>query len=345
MWAAQTPQSKQPTAADDAEARRITRDLTNCNSLAALSGVYSSWGGRFNAVNAATAMTMYAKLSRRRDTDTQLLHRLMRCWLQQLPLADVQGCANVLWALGKLGTGVDGVWEPTFEAFLRLVEQHMQSQSGIAQSLANVLWACAKLRKQPAPGQLNILMQAILLPEVLAAAKAQALSNIVWAVGKLTKLKGWQGGVSEADFQQLLGVQQLQLVSATGTPQAISNLLLGLTDTAKAQPPVISKALAQQCSWQLLAESVQHLVDWNPQDICNALHACGQLGLADAPILAASAAAAAGWVPLSQSQIVDQAANACVQAPKAHDSSAAAWAAAAAAGHNSRWQAAAEHAV
>jgi hypothetical protein len=147
-------------------------------------------------------------------------------------------------------------------------------------------------------------------PQVLAAAEPQALSNIVWALGKLCQLQDWQGDVSEEDIQQLLGQQQLQRATATGKAQDISNALLGLTYMSQTAAPVISKDFAQQCSRQLLADCTLLLVEGIPQDICNALYACGELGLADVPFLVATAAAAARWVPESQLQDLYQAAAA-----------------------------------
>lgn len=183
----------------------ITGDLTNCDSLVALSDVYNEWGGSFDNIHAAAALNKYAKLSRGRGADTQLLPRLLQCWLQQLPLAGEQACANVLWALGKMSAELDEVWTPTFEAYLRLVQQNMSGSARSPQEPANVTWACARLGKGPAPGQLAVLMQAVLLPKVLAAAQPQALANIVWALGKLSTAETWQGGVDEGDIQQLLG--------------------------------------------------------------------------------------------------------------------------------------------
>jgi hypothetical protein len=180
---------------------------------------------------------------------------LLRCWLQRLPDAGEQACANVLWALGKLGTGLDEVCGTTFEAYLRIVQQDMQTGSGSPQHIANTLWACARLCKQPTPSQLQLLLQKLLSPDMLAAAETQHLANTIWALGKLNQLEGWQGGVGEDAIQQLLGEQQLQLLAATGKAQEISNVLVGLTDMAMAEPPAISKACAQHHSQQLLAVS------------------------------------------------------------------------------------------
>jgi hypothetical protein len=142
-----------------------------------LSDIYDEWGGTFDYIHAATAIMKYALNSK--GSGSELLRKLLRCWLQQLPLAGEQACANVLWALGRLGTRLVDVWVRTFEAYLQLAQQGLQDKPVKPQSMANVLWACAKLHKPPAPDQLQVLMQAVLLPEVLAVVKAQDLSNIV----------------------------------------------------------------------------------------------------------------------------------------------------------------------
>jgi hypothetical protein len=92
---------------------------------------------------------------------------------------------------------------------------------------------------------------------------------------------------------------------------------------SKAAAPVVSKAFAQQCSRQLLADSVERYVMSDSQHVCNALYACGDLGLADAPFLQAAAAAAASWVPSSQPIPVVQAAAACV--PSCSSGTKASW--------------------
>jgi hypothetical protein len=132
-------------------------------------------------------------------------------------------------------------------------------------------------------------------------------------------MRAWKGGVSEADIRQLLGQQKLQLVAATGAAQTISNLLVGLTDLSSGSAPIISKPFAQQCSKQLLAGTAQKIVSsGNSQNVCNAMWACGELGLADAAYLSAAAAAAARWVPSSFFLEVVQAATACAKLQLRH---------------------------
>jgi hypothetical protein len=152
-----------------------------------------------------------------------------------------------------------------------------------------------------------VLVRAAVLPDVLAAAQPQALSNIAWSLGKLSQLRGWKGGEDEETIAQLLGEQQLQLVSSTGTAQGICNVLLGLAYMATAATPIISMTFAQQCSKQLLADTVQALVKSDPRNVCNVLLVCGELRLAHAPVVAAGAATAASWVPNTLSQQLCQA--------------------------------------
>ena len=145
-----------------------------------LSDVFNEWGGSFDYIHAAAALTKFAKLSRRGREDSQLLQLLVRKWLQLLPEAGPRECANILWACVNLSKQrqqqVDTVWGPTWAAFM----QHVERQSGealVPQHLANAVYAAAQLRKQPPAGELQLLVQAFLQPEVLAAANASSFSQ------------------------------------------------------------------------------------------------------------------------------------------------------------------------
>jgi hypothetical protein len=61
---------------------------------------------------------------------------------------------------------------------------------------------------------------------------------------------------------------------------------------------------------QATAADSQQSLTKDRQALCNILWACGELGLADAYILAETAAAAADWVPDSQARDITQAAKA-----------------------------------
>jgi hypothetical protein len=85
---------------------------------------------------------------------------------------------------------VQRVWGPTWEAYIQKLQQQVATSVGSfpPQQLSQVLWACAKLRKQPAAEELRLLLQAFLQQAVLGNAKSQAVANVVWALGELCRL-------------------------------------------------------------------------------------------------------------------------------------------------------------
>jgi hypothetical protein len=232
-----------------------------------------------------------------------------------LPEAGARECANTLWAcvnLSKQRQQVDTVWGPTWAAFLQHVERELQGQSGeelVPQHLANALYAAAKLGKQPAPGELQLLVQAFLRPEVLAAAHSQHIANVTWGISQLSQFPGWQGGVSEQDVQLLLP-QQLRVL-ADGKPQEISNVLIGLARMAAGDSPLVRRDFAQQCSKQLLSLVGTRVGSWEPRNVANTMWATAELGLPADVFVTKAVQAARSWVPQSVSKDLTQAAQAC----------------------------------
>jgi hypothetical protein len=178
----------------------------------------------FEAIHTAEALRSFSKLSRTDDSgsssqerdwdrecgrDSQLLQLLERKWLQQLPTADVWGCSHVLFTCGHLGEEQSKViWAPTWAAFM----QHVQRGSGeklTPRNIADAMRAAAMLRKQPGRGELQLLVQAFLQPDVQESAKAWHVSSLVGVVKTLSQLPGWQGRVSDEAWQQLLDRQCL----------------------------------------------------------------------------------------------------------------------------------------
>jgi hypothetical protein len=288
--------------------KMITSNIARSKTLVDLSDIYCQWGDSFDHIHASAALVKCSKLpgGGRRS----LVDKLCSSWLTQLSFSGLQGCANVLWASVKLGPGpVARLWGPTWEAYVKLLQQKSAKEPMSPQTLANPLWAFAKLRKQPLVGELQLLLQTFLQPALLANGKPQDLSNIIWALGELCQLASWQGGVSEQDVQQLLGKQQLLLVGASGSSsQVTSNVVLGLAHMATCKAPIISVGFARDCSKQLLSSASGSLVSWTPQELTNTMWSCGQLGLADTPFVAAAVAAAPRWVPASNVMGVAQAA-------------------------------------
>jgi hypothetical protein len=276
-----------------------------------LSDVFNEWGGSFNYIHAAAALNRFAKLSRK-GQGAQLLHLLVRKWRQVLPEAGARECSNIVWAcvnLSRQRQPVDTIWEPTWAAFMQQVER----QTGEAlesQNLANAVYVAACLRKQPTAAELQLLVQAFLRPEVLGSAKAQDTSNVAWALGQLSQARGWQGGVSEQDVQQLLGEQQLRVL-ADGKPQEVSNVLYSLARMATADPPLVGRDFAQQCSMQLLFLVSTPVSSWEPQHVANTMWATARLGLPADVFVVKAVQAAPAWVPISNDTHLKQAALAC----------------------------------
>ena len=291
-------------------AKMITSEIARkCDSIVELSNIYNEWGGSFDYIHAATALVKCGKLPG--GGRSSLVDKLCSTWLTQLPQADVQACANVLWASARLGpAAVQRVWGPTWEAYIQQLQRDPNVVGPFPQDLSQVFWACAKLRKQPSASELQLMVQTFLQPAVLKDARPQELANVVWALGELCQLRGWQGGVSEQDVQQLLGKQQLLLLT-TGSGQGAGNVLLGLASMAAGSAPVISVELARECSKQLLALVQTQVVGWTPQHVTNAMWACGELGLANEQFFASAVAAAPKWLPQSTSLELTQAASAC----------------------------------
>jgi hypothetical protein len=289
-------------------ARMITSDIARCKSVVELSDVYIEWGGSFDHIHAAAALVKCGKLP---GIDrSNFVDKLCSTWLAQLPLSGLQGCSNVLWACVRLGPGaVQRLWGPTWEAYIK----QLRLESGVVgscppQNVANPLWACAKLRKQPLVEELQLIVQTFVQPAVLAAAKPQDLSNFVWALGELCRLPDWQGGVDEQEVQHMLTEQQLRGLAGGKSGQDPGNALLGLAHMACCYSPVITTEFARSRSQQLLAVADRLLLSSNPQHITNAMWACSQLGLADAPFVAAAMAAAPRWVPAGNLFNISQAA-------------------------------------
>jgi len=308
MWA-----SEEPEPSDDGVSRMITKEIVASRQMSDLEDVCSKWMGRFNYINASAALVKLAKLSRGR-AEPALFKQLASLWLRLLPDAQLQGCANVLWACSKLRVVSDAqLWSRTWEAFLSLITEDIGSTAA-PQHVSNVLWACAALRKQPTTDELQLLMHAILQPDVLSASKPQAIADTVWALAKLQQLPSWQGGVSEQDIQQLLGDEQLQMLITSDHSQHVSNALVSLALLATGPDPLVSLSFAQHAANQLLAGKMHGSFNsFDPQHITNSMWACGELGLFDEHFMAAAVAAAPQWVPSSTGYAVTQAAAACAR--------------------------------
>lgn len=145
--------------------------------------------GALTTIHAAAALVKCSKLPG--GGGSGLVDKLCSVWLSQLPCSGVQGYANVLWACVKLGPSVvQRLWGPTWKGYIQLHRESVVEGVCVPQDLANPLWASAKLRKLPAVGDLQLLLQMLLRPTVLAAAEPQHVANVMWALGVLCRLPG-----------------------------------------------------------------------------------------------------------------------------------------------------------
>jgi hypothetical protein len=287
----------------------VTSDIVRCKDVNELSDVYNQWGNSFNYIHAAASLVKCGKLPG--GGRSSLVDKLCSTWLTQLPQSGLQQRSNVLWASVRLGPGaVQRLWGPTWEAYIQLLKRESTAEGVVSpQSVANPLWACAKLRKQPSVDEMQLMVQTFLQPAVLTDATPQNMANILWALGELCQSSGWQGGVTEQDMQQLLGKDQLLVVCASH--RETSNVLLGIARMAGGKDPIVSAGFARGCSNQLLSLVSGGLGSWNAQDISNAMWACGELSLADDLFVAAVGKAAHRWLPGSTVIDLRQVVHAC----------------------------------
>jgi hypothetical protein len=294
----------------------INKDISRCNSVPELETVCIEHSGSFNHINTSAAITKYAKL-RGSSMRSPFFSKLAAVWLQQLPESDTQGRANVLWACSKLGSAQHPVWARTWKAFFDLFANNPSAREHYIctvkpQEISNVLYACAKLRHQPQPDELLLLLEAFAQPAVLAAADPQAIANVIWALGSLNVTPGWHKQVSEELLHSLLAPQLLKVVTTQGVPQAVSNVLVGLSRMCTGPSPLLTTTAAQEYTVQVLS-GVRRVSSWNPQDITNAMWALGELRLMDEGFVRAAVAAAPNWLPRSTSYDLSQAISACAQ--------------------------------
>jgi hypothetical protein len=80
---------------------------------------------------------------------------------------------------------------------------------------------------------------------------------------------------------------------------------------AAADPPLVERDFAQQCSMQLLSLVSTPVSNWGSQEAANTMWATAELGLPADVFVAKAVQAARSWVPKSVSQSLTQAAQAC----------------------------------
>jgi hypothetical protein len=319
MWARGTPDPKDDSSkfsSGGSMAALINGEISSCDSVPELDTVFMEYSGSFNYINASAALVKYAKL-RGSSMLNPLFSKLATVWLKQLPQSDSLGLANVLWVCGKLGSAKHPVWAETWQAYQNCVSKALsgsQPPDVKPQEISNALYAAAKLRQQPQPDELVLLVKAFVQPTVLAKATSQAIANVIWSLGLLSSTPGWKAEVNQELLQQLLAPRLLASVTAEGVPQAVSNVLVGLSRMCTGSSPLLSTAAAQEYAQQLLSSVwLNRVSSWNTQSITNAMWAMGEFTFKDEGFLRAAVAAAPNWLLKSTPFDLAQAATACAQ--------------------------------
>jgi hypothetical protein len=150
------------------------------------------------------ADVMHASARLRKQPGPGELQLLAHKWLQLLPQAGAHECASAVWACLRLDVEqVNTVWDPTWAAFMQHVQRGLR-EGLVPLDIADAVRAAATLRKQPGPGDLQLLVQAFLQLEVPTSARARVSARLVNGIETLSQLPGWQGGIHKQDMQQLL---------------------------------------------------------------------------------------------------------------------------------------------
>jgi hypothetical protein len=287
----------------------ISDEIRSADTIEQLTLVVSNHGGDFSFVNAAAAISKAAKVPGNRSKDAApLLTDLLKIWWQQLPEAQMRQCANVLWALARLGIADTSIWGMTLDAFLYQLQRNLLAYDGVghinAQEISMVIWACAKAGRPLDAEQVELLLQAFTQPAVLAAAAPQAVSNVVWGLSELHKLPSWDANTDcSAQVKIVLGDAQVRLVAVEGASQAVANVVLGLARiSCKAFWPLISTVFAENCLRKTLEHvDVWRLERWAATDVAKILWACGQLRVCEPKLLKAVALSASTWLSAGSS--------------------------------------------
>ena len=243
------------------EQLQLNADIGACASAEAVLGLVSSRLAVFNEVNAATALMIIARRTKR-DGATRLLSGDAR-FAQLLSAAKAnfgqmasQQLSNTLYACGQLGITPPPDWLECFWDKSALKLGRFKPQE-----LSNTLYACAQLSITPPVDWLQLYWHTN--TRKLGDFVPQGLSNTLYACGQLniTPPDKWL-----PRFWKITASMLGEFI-----PQGLSNTMyacgqLGIT------PPI--EWLQQY--WHI---SSPKLGEFKPQELSNTLYACGQLGI------------------------------------------------------------------
>lgn len=224
--------------------------------------------------HAAAAFVKYSRLPRR-NASPRLLQKLAGKWLQNVQAATTWECANVLWVHARLGVKEGVAWGPTLEKFASLLRALDVDETGsqkLPQQLSNVVWACATLRKHASVDNIQLLLRTLVHPVVLANTNSQNIANNCWSLSVLQEMAVWGAVVNQQLLGKLLAKEQLQMLSASGAPQEVTQVVVAML--VWPQPMLFRTALLRSV-WVISLQT--HIGCWGPQKSSQSPIHCGHL--------------------------------------------------------------------
>jgi hypothetical protein len=166
---------------------------------------------------------------------------------------------------------------------LRDIDVTATDNQRLPQQLSDVVWACAELRKQASVDDIQLMLQTLVHPAVLANMNSQNIANTCRALRVLQQLPVWDAAINEQLLGKLLAKPQLQVLSASGDPLEVSQVVVAIAHLASAN--VIPTSFAQECVICVLNNSCVLLggSDGLSLSELHIMGACAELGLVDLP--------------------------------------------------------------
>ena len=253
----------------------LTRRLQDCKSPEQLLQEVQRHAASLNHIHVSAAYTRAVKLCRNGVHPSQQPATVQQLLsqLHQLATQLQQQCGarELANIIWACGRLRDG---DTFTVLLPVFLQASKLQQADPQNVSNVLLAAEAVQLQPTDQQLQLLLQQVL--KVLPQAKPQEASNTVWAVASIHR---------QIPAQQLEPVlQHFMKVLPKANPQDVSNILWAV---ASMQQYVPKQHVPEHQLQQMEQRSVELLAQAKPQDESNTMWAFGKLQYAPQELLSA----------------------------------------------------------
>jgi hypothetical protein len=274
----------------------ITRNITNCRTIAQLEGMYQRYKQQLNPIHVGALLSKLAKLATQQGMVVEANSRAQQLLAQLVPLFSTQlqhmgprVLANSVWALAKLGHVPDQLLVNSLWLSLVPAIPHM-----LPQQLSSLLWALAAWHKQL---QVQQGVFAAWEWQVVGALPAYPSPPPAAAAAAAAGFGSQQGEASDA-----LAPQQLQqtdgdtlLSGPSGmewSPEAVAGVATsssssggggGASSSTQGQLHLLRLGLTPG-RLQLLEEaSASCLHSFTPQGLSNTLYAWAVLGVVPSP--------------------------------------------------------------